>query len=388
MDGKPPTVHRVLQELETWLSETLPDPRSSPSPESIRDWQRLLFSAGWATPGWPVEYGGRGLPRALVAAVNQALGRSGAPVPYHVVSVLMIGEVLQALGTEEQRRRFLPAMAGGELTWCQLFSEPGAGSDLSSLATRARRDGGTWSVTGQKVWSSFAHTAGRGLLLARTDPTVPKHHGITAFAVSMDSPGVAVRPLKQITGESTFCEVFLDEVRVPDADRIGSANEGWSVARAVLEAERNLLGGSGTSPLARVGGMPIERLLGQVRVGGSAEIADRLVELWIRDRATGLAVRDFGGDPAMAPVLKVAQSEHNQAVQELAVDLLGVAAVGFDADDPGVEETVYGYLRSKANTIGGGTSEILRTMIGERVLGLAKEPNPFRGLAWQDVPRS
>ena len=241
---------------------TLAHLRSDGSKDELElAWRDALYRAGLATPGWAVELGGLGLSEDCVRAVNTELLAREAPIPYNLVTVHMVGEVLMTLGTEEQQQRLLPPLASRQAVWCQLFSEVGAGSDLASLACRAVRADDSWVVNGQKVWSSFAADASRGLLLARTDPSLPKQQGITAFALDMTTPGVLVRPLRQLTGDSQFCEVFLDDVVVPDGDRIGERNGGWAAAGIMLAAERNMLGGPGASPVARIGGIDVARLL-------------------------------------------------------------------------------------------------------------------------------
>jgi alkylation response protein AidB-like acyl-CoA dehydrogenase len=222
-----------------------------------------------------------------------------------------------------------------------------------------------------------------GLLLARTDPAAPKREGITAFVVPMDAPGVTIVPLKQMTGDADFSEVFLDDVEVDDTSRVGAAGAGWAVARAALTAEREALGGEGASPVARVGGVDIDDLRKLVSDGPAR---DRYIQAWIRERVTVWMAERLAKDERGGPLLKVAQAVNNQTLQNLAADLVGIESVA--PDGPGFAATVgWGFLRCRANTIGGGTSEVLRNTIGERLLGLPREPDPFRGRPWQEVPR-
>ncbi|WP_309234787.1 acyl-CoA dehydrogenase family protein [Nocardia sp. XZ_19_385] len=305
--------------------------------------------------------------------------------PYFVGRTL-IEPTIAAWGTAEQQQRYLPGIGDGVDVWCQLFSEPGAGSDLASLATRARQAEGTWTVDGQKVWSSFANLARYGMLLARTDPDQPKHQGITCFLLDMQSPGVTVRPLRQLTGEEHFCEVFLDAVVVPDEARLGPVGAGWRVAMSTLSAERSGLSGSSAA-----GGVPLAPVLAAARHSeGWADpvLRDRLMTLLVTERALELTnLRAQGGtrNSAHGSITKLAQSELSQRITELGYELAGAAAA-CTAEDALTPEA-YALLDSRRLTIAGGTSEIQRTIIAERVLGLDREPDPDRGRAWSEVRR-
>jgi alkylation response protein AidB-like acyl-CoA dehydrogenase len=373
--------------VKEWLATSLPPswPACGQGPW-VEDWRRAFYAAGWAAPTWPSHLGGLGLSEAEGRVVNEELAAVGALVPYSLVTLRMIGATLMEHASPEQLRRLLPDLARGRAVWCQLFSEPGSGSDLASLSCRAVRDGSAWVVQGQKLWSSFAAIASWGLLLARTDPALPKREGITAFAVPMLSPGLTVRPLRQMTGDADFCEVFLDDVTIDDDSRIGEVNDGWRVARSALSSERGSLGGEGASPVARVGGIDIEQLLAAGVIRDRVN-QDLVVQAWIRDTVVALLSKRLGVDESAAPVVKVAQAVNNQALQNLAMNLLGPSAVANDGT--GLPATVgWGFLRCRANTIGGGTSEILRTIIGEQILGLPKEPDPYARSPWRDIPRS
>jgi alkylation response protein AidB-like acyl-CoA dehydrogenase len=378
------TDDEVRAAIESWLTESLPSdwPGCGLGPW-VDGWRKEFYAGGWAVPGWPIELGGLGLTSAQAAIVNEALAAAAAPVPYNAVTVQMVGAALMSYGTPELQRRLLPEVARGRTTWCQLFSEPGAGSDLASLSCRGLRDGDRWILNGQKVWSSFARIASYGLLLARTNPSVPKREGITAFVVPMKAMGVTVVPLKQMTGDADFCEVFLDDVELDDNYRVGPVDAGWRVATAALSTERGALGGEGSSPVARVGGVDIDDLRPFISDGLRR---DRFVQAWIRERVTVLLAERMAKDERGGPLLKVAQAVNNQALQNLATDLVGIEAVA--ASGPGFAATVgWGFLRCRANTIGGGTSEVLRNTIGERLLGLPREPDPYRGVSWQEIPR-
>ncbi|HEX6236288.1 MAG TPA: acyl-CoA dehydrogenase family protein, partial [Acidimicrobiales bacterium] len=281
--------------------------------------------------------------------------------------------------------------------------EPGAGSDLASLATRAERDGDDWVLTGQKVWTTWAHAADLAVCLARTNADVPKRRGITYFLVDMHAPGVEVRPLRHITGAVDFNEVFLDAVRVPDGHRVGEVDDGWRVAGATLSGERQMVAGSGSGGVDRIGGSGADRLVDLARrVGAWTDpvMRQRIMTVWSEERIrawTNLRVRSglrAGRPPGPeSSVGKVHQGELNQRIQMVAVDLLGAGAVAWEpAGDPagggvGLPYEVQGMLRSRANTIEGGTTEINKNIVAERVLGLPREPDPSHGVPWREVPR-
>ncbi len=310
---------------------------------------------------------------------------------------------LFAHGTEDQRLRFLPPLVRNEERWCQMFSEPGAGSDLASLAMRATRDGDEWILSGQKVWSTWAHSSEFAVCLARTDPTAPKRRGITYFVVDLRAPGVEVRSLRHIGGEVDFNEVFLDEVRIPDAFRVGAENDGWRVAGATLAGERQMVSGSGSGGVDRIGGAGSERLVGLARENGrwaDSRVRQDVMRVYSEERIRGWtnqrvrATVKAGGHPGPAASIgKIHQGELNQRIQLLATDLLGAGAAAWEAGADarwaeGMPYEVRGMLRSRANTIEGGTSEVNRNIVGEKVLGLPREPDPYRDTPWQEVPRS
>jgi alkylation response protein AidB-like acyl-CoA dehydrogenase len=296
-------------------------------------------------------------------------------------------------------------MFTGEEAWCQLFSEPGAGSDLAGLAAKAVRDGDEWVITGQKVWNTLAHIADRGMLIARTDPEAPKHKGMTYFALDMHAPGVEVRPLRQMTGEAEFNEVYLTEVRVPDADRIGDVGEGWRVAMTTLMNERTTIGG-GSGPPAKGSGAISEamRIWSEEAKDKTAVAKDRLVQLWIEAEALRLTniragqARRIGNPGPEGSIAKLMFAEVNKRIYELCVDLLGAdALVDYDYTNrrseqlglvgpPGSSRKMF--MRSRANSIEGGTSEIQRNILGERVLGLPGEPRIDKDQPWSQVPRN
>ena len=364
---------------------------------------RARFDAGLAWVWFPEGLGGLGLPRELQLEVNAQLDAAGAPVHERYknqVGLDTAAPTILAFGTEEQKRRFLRPLWTGEEVWCQLFSEPGAGSDLAGLSTRAVREGDSWIVNGQKVWTSLAHTARWGILLARTDPDVPKHAGITFFVCDMHEPGVDVRPLRQITGEAEFYEVFLTDVRVPDSARLGAEGEGWKVANTTLNNEREAIGGSAPQREAGVTGV-LFRTWRERPERRTPELHDRLLSLWVEAEAarlSGLKLRQklAAGQPGReGSATKLAFAKVAQATTGLEVELLGEDGLRYsdwtetrpDHADPSGRDAGYRYLRTKASSIAGGTSEILRNIIAERVLGLPPEPRVDKTVPWKDLPR-
>ncbi|MBW3536880.1 MAG: acyl-CoA dehydrogenase family protein [Actinobacteria bacterium] len=358
-----------------------------------------LGESGWGAPTWPVEYAGAGLAPPQARIVNDELNRFQVPRSWNIIGIGMGGPTILQWGTEEQKAKYLLPMVQNKEIWCQLFSEPGFGSDAAGLATRAVRDGDEWVVNGQKVWTTFAHVAKWGLLLARSNPDVPKHKGLSYFIVDMKAPGVEVRPLRQMTGDAEFNEVFFNDVRIPDADRVGPEGEGWRVATTTLMNERVALSGAGSTGGQNVGGGPADELVRRARESGAWEdlvLRDRLVGQLIEARlikVTNLrsaAARRAGRQPGPeGSVTKLVQAEHNQRLQELAVDMLSAGGTAWTGGDSAAEaQAVRGFLRSRANTIEGGTSEVMRNILGDRVLGLPREPDPSRELPWSEVPRN
>ncbi|MGQ0805610.1 MAG: acyl-CoA dehydrogenase family protein [Actinomycetota bacterium] len=358
-------------------------------------WYPAFAASGLVAPTWAPEYGGLGVSNATARIIDEVLA------PHYLgrlnpLGLSLAGPTLLAWGSEDQRRRYLAPIVRNEERWCQLFSEPGAGSDLASLATTAERDGDQWVLTGQKVWSTWAHESRFALTLARSNPDVPKREGITYFIVPVDAPGVSVRPLRQMTGEADFNEVFLDGVRISDGMRIGPVDEGWKVANATLSGERQMISGTGAGGVDRIGGRSVERLVARLRERGDDEIArQRVMRLYATERAlawTNARARDArkaGRLPGPeSSVGKLLAAELNQAAQEEWLRLCGPAAMARGRDDADAGALVHGFLRSRANTIEGGTSEVQRNVIGERVLGLPREPDQFRDAPWRGIPRS
>ncbi|HEX6310092.1 MAG TPA: acyl-CoA dehydrogenase family protein [Acidimicrobiia bacterium] len=346
------------------------------------DWNRRLAEHGYVAPHWPKPWGLDASPvRQLV--IDEELRAAGAPRPVNPIGIGWAGPTLLVAGTAEQHERYLPGILDGSELWCQLFSEPGAGSDLASLSTRAVRDGDEWVVTGQKIWTTFAHVARYGILLARTDPDAEHHHGISYFVVDMHAPGITARPIKQMDGRAEFNEVFLDGTRIAAENLVGAVNDGWRLAKVTLGNERVSLSGEG----ALWGSGPTASdLLDLVRAHGGVDdpsVRQRLATLYIesevlrliRLRTVSAKLRGLEPGPE-ASVRKALADEHGQHVMAAAVELAGSDGMlldrgPFDSDDG---SWAAGYLYSRALTIGGGTSEVQRNIIGERVLGLPRAP--------------
>src|SRR5436309_3254078 len=314
------------------------------------DWCARLGEAGWATPSWPAEYGFLGLSGSQAKVVNDELGRWRVPRSFNIIGIGMGGPTIMHWGTDEQKQRLLKPMAKHEEIWCQLFSEPGSGSDVASLATRAVRDGEEWVVNGQKVWTTLAHMAKWGLLVARTDPDQPKHKGLSYFIVDMKAPGVEVRPLKQITGDAEFNEVFFTDVRIPDSQRLGPVGEGWGVATTTLMNERAALSGAGSASDQNVGGGAVDALVAEARSGGAWNdpvIRQRLMQAVIEGRVIKMtnmrtaAARKAGHQPGPeGSITKLFQAEYNRRLQDLAVDLLGATGMAWSRPDEATSATV------------------------------------------------
>ena len=352
--------------------------------------QRKKAEAGFAAITWPKEWGGRGLSPVYQVIYSQEEMRYLVPRGYFEIGLGMCMPTLFAYGTEEQKRRYAPAALRGDEVWCQLFSEPGSGSDLASLSTRAARDGDEWVIDGQKVWTSSAHTADFGICLARTDPDAPKHAGITYFLVDMRSPGVTVRPLRQIDGAIHFNEVFLDGVRVP-ADRVvGDVHDGWRVAMTTLTAERTAIGSGGRVGTREV--LDLARRLGRttdpvLRQEIARVHAREMVQRWTVYRVRTAVARGVPPGPEAA-ILKLLNSHQVEHVGSLLMSILGAAGTLWhdDAPDTGFWQDMF--LMQWSSRIGGGTEDIQRNILGERFLGLPREPDPLKGAPWRDLPKS
>ncbi len=410
----------VVEAVRDWIATVVPaawvEAGRRGGPAAVREvrtraeyeaWYPAFGRSGLVAATWPRAYGGLDLSPEAARRVEQELG------PFNLGRLNPLGlnlaaPALFAHGTEEQRLRFLPPIVRNEEAWCQLFSEPGAGSDLASLATRAERDGDDWVITGQKVWTTWAHLSDWAVLLARTEVDVPKRQGLTYFLIDLYQPGVEVRPLRHLGGEVDFNEVFLNAARVPDACRVGDVGAGWKVANSTLSGERQMVSGAGSGGVDRIGGSGVGYLirLAKRRSAGDGSSGwddpvrrDEIVRLYCEERIrewTNQRVRSrarAGRPPGPeSSVGKVHQGELNQRIQLAATSLLGLGATAWVGEmgdyAASLPYEVRGMLRSRANTIEGGTTEINKNILGERVLGLPREPDPYASRPWREVPRS
>jgi len=391
----------IRMRLDQLLTDA--DPRAV-DPVEFRGRQ---YDLGLAWVHFPEGRGGLGAPPSNQRLVEDRLRHAGARPAgsREFFGLTMAGPTVVTHGSDELRARLLRRMFTGDDAWCQLFSEPGAGSDLAGLGCRAVRDGDEWVINGQKVWNTLAHIADRGMLVARTSPDAPKHKGVTYFALDMHAPGVDVRPLRQMTGEAEFNEVYLTDVRVPDADRVGDVDEGWRVAMTTLTNERTTIGG-GSGPPGRGSGAIAEavRIWNEEVPDKRPADRDRLVQAWAEAevlRLTNIRAsqnRKAGNPGPEGSIAKLMFAEVNKRIYELCVDLLGPAAlVDFDytmrraenlglVGPPGSSRKMF--LRSRANSIEGGTSEIQRNILGERILGLPGDVRVDKDMPWAQVPRN
>jgi len=391
-----------LQTVDAAIDALLAD--HDPKTEDYETFRGHQFDAGLAWVQFPEGNGGLGLARQLQKHIEKRLGDAGAsPTKPSQFFMYLAGPTIVTHGDDQVKQRFLRPMFTGEERWCQLFSEPGAGSDFAGLGTRAIRDGDEWIVNGQKVWNTLAHIADWGMLVTRTDPNVPKHRGMTYFALDMKAEGVDVRPLRQITGEAEFNEVYMTDVRVPDEHRIGAEGEGWRAALTTLMNERTAIGGSGGGGGPKRGGGAIGYLvdLYQKHGNGSTVTRDEVTQLWIRAevlRMTNMRAAQLArsGNPGPeGSVGKAMMAFVNQDVWEKAVDIQGMAGqIEYDYTfrRPGESDMIgtgpgYAFLRARANSIEGGTSEVMKNILGEQVLGLPGEPRVDKDVPWIEVPR-
>ncbi|PYM39673.1 MAG: acyl-CoA dehydrogenase [Candidatus Rokuibacteriota bacterium] len=391
-----PEQRSFRDEVRAWLRGNMPrqwtarlaassDVPRAEAYDLLRDWQRRLHAAGFIGLTWPREYGGRGLTfmEEMILAEEMALAK--APPVLNILGIGMAGPTIIAYGTEEQKKRYLPKILSADEIWCQGYSEPNAGSDLASLQTRAVRDGREYVVDGQKVWTSLAHTSDWMMLLARTDPDAPRHKGITYFLLDMHLPGVTVKPLRQITGDAEFNEVFFDGVRVHDSQVLGGVNNGWAVGMTTLMYERLALG-FGLQMRLRIALDGLIEMARRAEKAGHAVTKDpvlrqKIAQLWIDTEClkytgaraiTRLLKGEMPGPEASTG--KMGWVETHQRLQELAMEIQGPYAQLVKGSDWAVEDGLWqhAFLRSRANSIEGGTTEIQKNIIGERVLGLPK----------------
>jgi alkylation response protein AidB-like acyl-CoA dehydrogenase len=369
------------EELRGWLAANPPDPEPEPTQESGEDshyawrraWQRRLYDGGWAAPHWPVEYGGRGATLTESAIFFEEIGRARVPLPANILGLLLGGPTLMVWGTPEQKERHLAPILSAEEIWCQGFSEPDAGSDLAALKTRAVKDGDEWVVSGQKVWTSGAQYSKWCMLVARTDGEAPKHKGLTYFLMDMEQDAVQVRPLRQITGEAEFNELFIEDARIPESNVVGGVGNGWKVALTTLMNERAGLGFTLQIRLRQL----LDDVLALAAQRGLLEddpvCAENLADLHMRCESIRLLawkgltdIERYGQPGPEGSLVKWLWSETNQRLTQLAADLLGPEALTAGTS------WSYELLRARGNTIEGGTTDVLKNIVAERVLGLPR----------------
>ncbi|HWF23648.1 MAG TPA: acyl-CoA dehydrogenase family protein [Acidimicrobiales bacterium] len=401
----PPEAETFRSEIRSWLEENLPDGWGTPEFSMTRDekkafnqeWTKKLFAGGWICASWPIEYGGKGLSLMESVVLNEEFARVEAPLRADFFGDTLVGPTILQWGTEEQKKEFIPGILNGSIAWCQGFSEPDAGSDLASLKTRAELDGDEWVISGQKVWTTQAQFADYVFLLARTDPDVPKHAGISYLLVPMKQDGVEVRPIEQVDGSGDFNEVFFDNARCPRANVVGGENNGWKVAMTTLGFERGSSATTGHRRFAR----ELNTIINEARSHGRDTdplIRQRLATAWSKVKIMEIngfrsLTDSLNGTHAMAALSacnKMFWSEYHKDAMELALDIQGPEAQILtgdpeeDSDSPlkrgrtdyPVSDLQAAFFFSRSETIWGGTAEIQRNIVGERVLGLPKEPKP------------
>ena len=404
----PPEAETFRAEIRRWLEDNLPkgwfDPgfvlEGDAKLAFQQEWTSKLFEGGWICATWPTEYGGKGLTTMEAVVLNEEFARAGAPMRADFFGDTLVGPTILNWGTEEQKKEFLPKILSGKIAWCQGFSEPDAGSDLASLATKAVLDGDEWVINGQKIWTTQGFVADYIFILCRTDPDAPKHKGISYLLCPMKQPGVEVRPIEQVDGSAEFCEVFFTDARCPKENVLGGLNNGWNVAMTTLGFER---GTSATTGYRRFE-KELDVILAKARDNGAIDdpmVRQRLAKAWskvqimkfsgLRSLSAVLHSKKDFGVAALGATNKMFWSEYHQDVMNLAMDILGPESQILSGD-PSVEESVPGYgarrtndrypasvlqssfFFSRSETIWGGTSQIQRNIVGERVLGLPKEP--------------
>ena len=393
-----PEEARFRAEASSWLAENAPtdDAFRALSPlEQAKVWQKRKYDAGWACIGWAPDFGGRGSSAIEEVIWRQEESQYDLPANFFLIGQGMIGPTLMAWASDEDKARFLPQLASGEEVWCQLFSEPAGGSDLAALRTRAERDGDDWVINGQKIWTSGAHYSDYGVIVVRTDPTVPKHKGLSYFYIDMKAPGVEIKPIKQLTGDSDFNEVYFTDVRVSDSQRLGEVGQGWQVSLTTLMNERAAIGGS-------FGQMDVSLAMSvaaEVEIDGRPALEDAAVRARIADwyvQEAGLKYTGYRSLTALSrgalpgpenSIGKLVGAPKMQAMSSYLMDLLGASGAIADealAVKAGIIQRAY--MGAPGLRIAGGTDEIMANIIAERVLGLPQEPRLDKGIPFNEVP--
>jgi acyl-CoA dehydrogenase len=394
-----PEEAKYREEVRAWLEANVPTAEELEGLDPIEQaklWQKRKYDAGWACLRWPKEYGGRDASAIEQVIWNQEEAKFDTPGGIFAIGQGMAAPTLMAWGTEEQKAEYLPRLASGEDIWCQLFSEPAGGSDLAALRTRSERDGDDWVINGQKIWTSGAHYSDYGILVTRSDPNVPKHKGLTYFFLSMKSPGVEVRPIKQISGGANFNEVYFTDVRIPDSQRLGAEGQGWQVALTTLMNERAAIGGGGGG--GAVGGFQSAFELAQkVMIDDRPAIEDRAVRAKLADwycqesgmRFTGyrsMSALSRGDTPGPENSIgKYVNASKSQDIASFCMDLLEMAGT---LAEPGFDANLYvqSFMGAPGIRIAGGTDEVMLNILAERVLGLPQEPRVDKGIPFNEVP--
>jgi alkylation response protein AidB-like acyl-CoA dehydrogenase len=393
-----PEEARFREEAASWLAENAPTDdafRALTPLEQAKVWQKQKYDAGWACMGWAPEFGGRGASAIEEVIWRQEESQYDLPANFFLIGQGMIGPTLMAWASDEDKARFLPPLASGEEVWCQLFSEPAGGSDLAALRTRAERDGDDWVINGQKIWTSGAHYSDYGVIVVRTDPAVPKHKGLSYFYVDMKAPGVEVKPIKQLTGDSDFNEVYFTDVRVSDSQRLGEVGQGWQVSLTTLMNERAAIGGS-------FGQMDVSLAMSvaeEVEIDGRPALEDAAVRARIANwyvQEAGLKYTGYRSLTALSrgalpgpenSIGKLVGAPKMQAMSSYLMDLLGASGAIADeslAAKAGIIQRAY--MGAPGLRIAGGTDEIMANIIAERVLGLPQEPRLDKGIPFNEVP--
>ena len=393
-----PAETRFREEAREWLSANVPSADEWKGLDEIgrsKLWQKRKYDAGWACIRWPKEYGGRGATAIENVIWNQEEAKFNTPGGVFAIGQGMAAPTLMAWATEEQKRQHLPKLASGEDIWCQLFSEPAGGSDLAALITRAEKDGDEWVINGQKIWTSGAHYSDYGILVVRTDPTVPKHKGLTYFFVDMKSPGVEIKPIQQISGGANFSEVYFTDVRIPDEQRLGEIGRGWQVALTTLMNERAAIGGGGGG----VGFRRVFRLAQKVTIDGRPAIEDSHVRSKLADwycQETGLRYSGYRSLTALSrgetpgpenSIGKYVGASKLQDMSSFAMDLceLSGAVEGELAEDYGMYPGTF--MGAPGGRIAGGSDEIMLNILAERVLGMPQDVRVDKGIPFNEIPR-
>ena len=392
-----PEEARFREEASSWLAENAPTDeafRALTPLQQAKVWQKQKYDAGWACIGWAPEFGGRGASAIEEVIWRQEESQYDLPANFFLIGQGMIGPTLMAWASDEDKARFLPPLASGEEVWCQLFSEPAGGSDLAALRTRAERDGDDWVINGQKIWTSGAHYSDYGVIVVRTDPTGPKHKGLSYFYVDMKAPGVEIKPIKQLTGDSDFNEVYFTDVRVSDSQRLGEVGQGWQVSLTTLMNERAAIGGS-------FGQMDVSLAMSvaeEVEIDGRPALEDAAVRARIANwyvQEAGLKYTGYRSLTALSrgalpgpenSIGKLVGAPKMQAMSSYLMDLLGASGAIADeslAAKAGVIQRAY--MGAPGLRIAGGTDEIMANIIAERVLGLPQEPRLDKGIPFNEV---